>query len=124
MDNLERFELATTVSGKTFKFFNHPKANFLIDLPNKMILGITSSISCIDCYLPDENEIYHYAGDISFGNDNGINYLNFHSRSISALSFNNEKVQIPKSSNALCNVRIELQIDKSIKWFDSVREKF
>lgn len=120
----EEFKLMTTVSGNTFKFNNIPKNDLLIDFPNKVIIGISSSISCIDCYLPDEHQIYHYAGDLNFKNNDDIYYLNIHSRAISALIFNEAKVPIPDSNSNLCNVRVELKTDKSKQWFESIKDRF
>ncbi|HHY74075.1 MAG TPA: hypothetical protein GX497_12815 [Bacillus bacterium] len=120
----DKFTLVTTISGKTYKFRVEPTANMLIDLPNKIIIGVVSSISRIDCYLPDKNDIYHYAGDLGFQNDKGLYSINFHSRAIAGLSFNRSTVPIPRKSNSLCDVKIDLEIDKSSEWFKSLTKDF
>lgn len=120
----EKFELATTISGKTYKFHGNPSANLLIDLPNGIIIGITTSVSRIDCYLPDENETYGYAGDLVLRKRNGEYTLNFHSRAISAVSFNNTEVPIPKNNSNICDIGIALELDKSNMWFESIKKMF
>ncbi|QKY71312.1 hypothetical protein [Lentibacillus sp. CBA3610] len=121
----KEFELVSTFLGETFKFHKNPKSKLLFELSNNnIIIGITTSISCIDCFLPDEEGIYHYAGDINFGLDDNENYINLHSRSISAISFNGEKISVPNHNDNLTNVKINLNVDKSVNWFEKLSKKF
>ncbi|GED04328.1 hypothetical protein [Bacillus atrophaeus] len=63
--------LVQTITGKWFRFAKERDGAMLIDLPNEVILSIHPSSQMISIYLPDENKIYYYAGDLSFQNENG-----------------------------------------------------
>lgn len=124
---MTNYELVTTFTGKTFKFKKIPKYDILVDLPdqnNKVILAFLNSISSIACYIPDEDEVYHYAGDVNFHNSNGTQCINFHSRAFSEIIFNDAAVPIPKNNSAFCNLSIKLDVNKSKKWFENIGKTF
>ncbi|MTD30191.1 hypothetical protein [Planomicrobium sp. YIM 101495] len=110
-------ELVSTITGNWYKFERSPQVDLLLDLPNKMILGVSTSISSIECYIPGSDDVYYYAGDLNFKQTETSYSVDFHGRSIESLSFNNEKIQVPSGSDALSDVRIGLDVEKSINWF-------
>lgn len=112
------FEIVIPESGKSYKFGKDIRGATLIDFPNDVIIRICQDTSSIDCYLPDENGIYHYAGDLSFNNYDGFPAMHFHSRAISSMKFNGAIVPVRKNSNGLIDLSVGLDVNKSISWFE------
>ena len=122
VENMEtdRFVMVeTTNSDKLFKFNHKPQENILVDFPDGVIIGVTIGISNIGCYLPDENEIYRYAGDIGFKAKEKSCEITVHSQGIEQVSFNHKhSIEIPFASKPIVDISVSLNGLKTKASFD------
>ncbi|MGY3717151.1 hypothetical protein ACWE42_16695 [Sutcliffiella cohnii] len=118
------FEIVIPTSGKAYKFSEDVRSESLIDFPNGIILGLRQYSPSMNCYIPDKDNIYHYAGDLNFNNNNNNYSIHFHSRAISSVGINSEVIPISKRNDSICDIKVGLDIDKSTAWFENLDKQF
>ncbi|MDI4570461.1 hypothetical protein [Bacillus altitudinis] len=108
--------LVETMSGNWFKFPNNASGTMLIDLPNKIILSIHVSSKMIGIYIPDENDVYHLAGDLSFQNDNGETKVHLFSTALKQIQLDTKGGSIENTFHDITSLFAELDITRKNDW--------
>lgn len=109
----ERYVMVETESGEWFKFNQKPQDALLIDFPDGTVISIARNISTVSCYLPDEQGIYRYAGDVSFKKSEMGCTVNVFSFGIDSITYDHkEVVEIPFNNNAIKNISVGLNLSK------------
>ncbi|MCY8009736.1 hypothetical protein MOJ76_15695 [Bacillus haynesii] len=108
--------LLETMSGKWFRFSNNETGTMLIDLPNKIILGIHVSSQMVGIYVPDENNVYHLAGDLSFKNQDGQTKVHLFSTALKQIQLDTKGGTIENTFHDITSLFAELDISRKDDW--------
>ncbi|MCX3306573.1 hypothetical protein OTK50_15380 [Bacillus sp. NEAU-CP5] len=108
--------LVETISGKWFKFANGKSGTMLIDLPNKIILSVHVSSQMIGIYIPDENNVYQLAGDLSFQNNDGQTKMHLFSTALKQIQLDNKGGTIENTFHDITSFFAELDISRKDDW--------
>ncbi|MCC9020964.1 hypothetical protein [Bacillus nakamurai] len=108
--------LVETISGKWFRFANTRSGTMLIDLPNKIILSIHVSSQMIGIYIPDENDVYHIAGDLSFQSEDGKTKIHLFSTALKEIQLDTKGGLIENTFHDITSFFAELDISRKDDW--------
>ncbi|MED4306577.1 hypothetical protein [Bacillus licheniformis] len=108
--------LVESMSGKWFRFSNKVSGTMLIDLPNKIILSIHVSSQMIGIYIPDENNVYHLAGDLSFQNEDGQTKVHLFSTALKQIQLDTKGGTIENTFHDITSLFAELDISRKDDW--------
>ncbi|MDG0765202.1 hypothetical protein O0R52_16100 [Bacillus halotolerans] len=108
--------LVETISGKWFRFANGKSGTMLIDFPNKIILSIHVSSQMIGIYIPDENNVYHLAGDLSFQNEDGQTKMHLFSTALKQIQLDTKGGTIENTFQDITSFFAELDISRKDEW--------
>lgn len=113
--------LLSTISGKTFRFAKgNTKGNLLLDLPNGIVIAVTTSIKLVEFFIPDENDIYHRAGDISFKKDEDQYSVDVFAESIEKIKLGNENKSLIRNTFAdVTTISMKLSLEQKKKWYEN-----
>jgi hypothetical protein len=110
--------LIEAISGKWYRFAKGGRAGtILLDLPNKILLGINVSSKMIEIFIPSDDDIYHRAGDITFHFDNGKANIQLFSESLEEIQLDNNSSTISNTFSDITSLCATLDLEKAKQWW-------
>ncbi|MGG3798964.1 hypothetical protein [Metabacillus fastidiosus] len=110
--------LREAVSGKWYRTApGVGRATLLIDLPNKILLAINVSSKLIEILVPDKENIYQRAGDLTFTNENNEAKVQLFSESLKEIELDNNGAKISNNFSDITSVLATLDPDMAKQWW-------
>ncbi|XKH51362.1 hypothetical protein LG275_03955 [Chryseomicrobium palamuruense] len=117
-DYEDESNLVEATSGKWYRLAaGNRKGTFLIDLPNKVLLSVSVSLNNVEVFLPNEEGIYHRAGDVSFQLKDGIASIDLFSEALTEIQLERDRGTIQNTFSEITVVRNMLDLSQSKKWW-------
>ncbi|OAT71910.1 hypothetical protein [Parageobacillus thermoglucosidasius] len=110
--------LRETISGKWYRIAKGcGRSTLLLDLPNGILLAINVSSKMIEILVPDKNEIYRRAGDVSFEIENGKTIVHLFSEALEEIQLDTQGTKISNTFSELTSIFAKLDLSKVEEWY-------
>ncbi|PFQ65884.1 hypothetical protein COK18_07850 [Bacillus cereus] len=109
--------LVEATSGKWYRLAKgHRPGTMLLDLPNKILLGIHISSGMFEIFIPDDENIYHGAGDISFKIENGKATVHLFSTALEEIQLDTNGSKIFNTFSDVTSLFATLNLENTKQW--------
>ncbi|MDZ5782086.1 hypothetical protein [Marinococcus luteus] len=111
--------LKEAVSGKWYRFAKQDRSTMLMDLPNGVLLGFHMSRNMVEVFVPDEHDIYHRAGDLTFtGSKQDKDYsINLKSEALKQVHIGSKNGVVENTFNEISDIRAFVDLNEKDKWW-------
>ncbi|TYP72469.1 hypothetical protein [Paenibacillus methanolicus] len=107
------YTLAETLGGRWRKLGPGVRAGtLLVEMGDAALVSLHISSQRLDIMLKDEQDVFQYAGDLTFEDLDREGKMHFHSWSIEHIHMNNQHVRIDNPLNDLTSLFIKISLAK------------
>lgn len=82
----------------------------------KLFLAFTFHLKWLGIYVPDENNVYHLAGDLSFKNEDGQTKVHLFSTALKQIQLDTKGGTIENTFHDITSLFAELDISRKDDW--------
>ncbi|MFC4101191.1 hypothetical protein [Paenibacillus xanthanilyticus] len=107
------YTLAETLSGRWRKLGPGVRAGtLLVEMGDAAMVSLHISSQRLDIMLKDEQDVFQYAGDLTFEDLDAEGKMHFHSWAIEHIHLNNQHILIDNPLNDLTSLFIQISLAK------------